>query len=284
MISVIVTTYNRPGHLRLSLDAVSRQFLQPDEIIIADDGSGEETRKTIEEFAASSGLTIIHVSQEHKGFRAAQSRNNALRIANGDFIAFLDQDGLAYQNWLDRHFELRKPGMFNVGGLIMLDEKSSFGISNESVLLGEFEKIHSSTEEKRIHRLQKKSGFYAFLRRMGLGVKNKPKLDSGNFAIHKSDIEKVNGFDENYVGWGQEDDDLGRRLYLAGIMPNPVMDTARVSHIWHERDASAPQKWAEGRNVEYFSRKDIDPYCKNGTKKPEGVAEEPVIITRYNFA
>ena len=278
-----MTTYNRPKHLRLALEAISRQFTQPDEIIIADDGSGDETRNTIEQFAAECNLNIIHVWQEHKGFRAAKSRNNALHIANGDFIAFIDQDGLAHQNWLEKHFEMHKPGELNVGALIMLDGQTSSQITNEKILLGDFEKIHSENEEQRIRRLQRKSGFYSFLRTMKLGIRNKPRLDSGNFAINKTDIEKVNGFDENFVGWGQEDDDLGKRLYLAGIMPNPVIDAARVSHLWHERDASAPQKWADGKNVEYFARKRVDAYCKNGVLKPNGVPREPVIIIRYNF-
>lgn len=283
MISVIITTYNRPKHLRLALEAISRQFTQPDEIIVADDGSGEETGKTIEDFALESGMTLAHVWQEHQGFRAAKSRNNALNISRGDFIAFIDQDGLAHQTWLEKHVELHKPGKVNIGGLIMFDEQSSSQMTNEKILLGEFENMHPDDEENRINRLQRKSNFYAFMRRMRLGIKNKPRLDSGNFAISKSDIEKVNGFDENYTGWGQEDDDLGRRLYLAGIMPNPVINSARVSHLWHKRDATSSGKWSEGKNIEYFRRKKIDAYCKNGIVKPEGVFREPVIVRRYNY-
>mgnify|MGYP005846039015 CR=1 FL=1 len=283
MITVIITTYNRPAHLRLALEAISRQFTQPDEVIIADDGSGEETDKIIQAFALESGMTIAHVWQEHKGFRAAKSRNNALHIANGDFIAFIDQDGLAHQTWLEKHLELHKPGKVNIGGLIMLDEQSSSQMTNEKILLGEFEKMHPDEEENRINRLQRKSNFYSFMRRMRIGIKNKPRLDSGNFAISKIDIEKVNGFDENYTGWGQEDDDIGRRLYLAGIMPNPVINSARVTHLWHKRDASAPQKWAQGGNVEYFTRKYIESYCRNGINKPGNITREPVVVKRYNF-
>ena len=283
MISVIITTYDRPNHLRAALLALSRQSMKPDELIVADDGSDDNTRKVIENFTIMFGMPVAHVWQEHKEFRAARSRNNALRTARGGFIAFLDQDGLAHSNWLAYHIALSMPGSFNIGGLLMLDEKETSSISEKEILTGEFESAHSSQEEKRLAKLQRKSSLYTFLRKLRIGIKNKPKLDSGNFAAYKTDLEKANGFDENYVGWGQEDDDLGRRLFMAGVKPTPVITSAKVTHIRHPRDESAPRKWNEGGNIPYYERRNVKAYCVNGLNKPDGADNDDVIVTRYNF-
>jgi len=283
MISVIITTYDRPNHLRAALLALSRQSMKPDELIVADDGSDDNTRKVIKNFTMMFKLPVAHVWQEHKEFRAARSRNNALRITRGGFIVFLDQDGLAHSNWLAYHIALSMPGSFNIGGLLMLDKKETLSISEKEILSGEFESAHSSWKEKRLAKLQRKSSFYAFLRKLRIDIKNKPKLDSGNFAAYKTDLEKVNGFDENYVGWGQEDDNLGRRLFLAGMKPRPVITSAKVTHIWHSPDESAAQKWNEGGNIPYYERKRIKAYCRNGLNKPDGADNDDVVVTRYNF-
>ncbi len=283
MISAIITTYNRPDHLRAALLALSRQSVKPDELIVADDGSDDSTKKVIEDFATVAKIPVAHVWQEHKGFRAAKSRNNALRVAEGRFIAFVDQDGLAHSNWLAQHIALGKPGHFNIGGLLMLNENETSALSEKAIASGKFESFHSPEEEKRLARLHRKASMYGFLRKLGIGIKNKPRLDSGNFSAYRADLEKVNGFDENYIGWGQEDDDLGRRLFTVGIRPRPVITSAKVTHIWHPRDESAPAKWDRGRNIPYYQRKSVRIYCENGLHKPDGADNEDLVVTRYNL-
>ena len=83
-ISLIISTYNRPEALRLSLMSVKVQTRIPDEVIIADDGSKESTRKLIKDFATKFPCPLLHAWQEDKGFRLAESRNNALRMAHGE--------------------------------------------------------------------------------------------------------------------------------------------------------------------------------------------------------
>jgi glycosyltransferase involved in cell wall biosynthesis len=283
MISAIITTYNRPNHLHAALLALSRQSIRPNEIIVADDGSDDSTQKVIEHFAASVKMPVAHVWQEHKNFRAAKSRNNALRVAAGRFIAFVDQDGLAHSNWLAQHSAFSKPGVFNIGGLLMLSEEASSALSEKTIVSGEFENFHLPEEQKRLAALQRKASMYSFLRKLGMGIKNKPRLDSGNFSACRADLEKVNGFDENYIGWGQEDDDLGRRLFTAGIRPRPVITSAKVTHIWHPRDRSAPAKWDRGSNIPYYQRRGVRAYCENGLHKPDGTDNDDVVVTRHNF-
>ena len=62
--SLIISTYNRSDALELCVKSVLRQSLLPDEIIIADDGSKEDTGELIHQLAASSEVPIIHVWHE----------------------------------------------------------------------------------------------------------------------------------------------------------------------------------------------------------------------------
>ena len=77
--SVIVTTYNRPDALIKVLIGLAHQTRLADEVLIADDGSTEETRTRIEQLTMSLPYTPIHVWHADKGFRAAKIRNRAIR-------------------------------------------------------------------------------------------------------------------------------------------------------------------------------------------------------------
>ena len=85
---------------------------------------------------------------------------------------------------------------------------------------------------------------------------------SGNFAVVRADLFMVNGFDEAYVGWGQEDDDLGRRFYAAGVRPMPVANRARISHSPHP--SRRARQWSEGANIQRYGRRDVPIRCAQG--------------------
>src|ERR1043165_272321 len=80
---LIVTTYNWPEALHLTLASVARQTQRPDEVIVADDGSGPATRAVIDRWRAA-GLRLEHVWQEDQGFRLARSRNRAIAAAQAE--------------------------------------------------------------------------------------------------------------------------------------------------------------------------------------------------------
>ena len=96
-ISLIITTYNWPGALRLSLMSAARQSRIPDEVIVADDGSGNETRELIAEMTSTFPCPLKHAWQADQGFRAAESRNNALRVCSGDYVILIDGDSVKFQ-------------------------------------------------------------------------------------------------------------------------------------------------------------------------------------------
>lgn len=73
-VSLIVTTYNWEKALNLYLNSVLRQSVLPDEILVADDGSKEPTRLTVEAFARISPVPVRHIWHEDDGFRLRHSQ------------------------------------------------------------------------------------------------------------------------------------------------------------------------------------------------------------------
>jgi hypothetical protein len=92
----------------------------------------------------------------------------------------------------------------------------------------------------------------------------KPRLVGGDFSLWRSDYEAVNGFDERFVGWGQEDDDFGLRLRTAGVRLDSILDLTHSLHVWHPTDPTATPRWRDGANVGYFQRQGRLTACRVG--------------------
>jgi len=261
-ISVIVTTYEEPDNLSFVLRALARQDRMPDEVLISDDGSSDATRDALRQIAGELPFgRLVHVWQPHQEFRASRSRNNAIHLCRGDAVLFLDQDTMPHRNWMSTHVRNLKPRTVCLGSVLDLTEAQVELLSVDQVTSGSFETIHDSECMVTLRQRQRSYVAYALLRRVGIRIKNRPTLRSCNIATWRADLARVNGFDEAYVGWGQEDNDLGRRLYMAGVRPVGLIDQALVSHIAHPRRYS---DWKQGTNVERY-RKEITHFaCETG--------------------
>jgi glycosyltransferase involved in cell wall biosynthesis len=261
-VTVVVTTFCSPGTLRLVLLALARQSHAPIEVLVADDGSGDETREALTRVAAGVPYPLTHVWQPHDGFRLARSRNNAIHRARGEAVAFLDQDTLPHRDWLAIYAGRIRAGRVCLGHVLDLPAETAGRLNDESVQAGEYETWHTQEAQKALLRIHRKACLYAALRAVGFRVKNRPRVRGSNFCATTADLRRVNGFDEAYVGWGQEDDDLGRRLYAAGVRPLPLVSRARVSHIPHEERRRG--SWREGPNVARYERADAPIRCARG--------------------
>ncbi len=265
-VSVIVTTYRDPDSLRMVLRALERQQRLPDEVLVADDGSPyRETATMLQEIASTLPYSLLHVWQPDEGFRAARSRNNAIFQARGRFLAFLDQDTLPHPCWLASHHNAVSSLQVGLGHVLELsdvdDQRLTDGAGDPYVSAS----WHSCAEWRLLRALHRKFLFYAWLRRWGLAPAHKPKLRSCNFSVHRSALETVNGFDERYQGWGQEDDDLGRRLYRAGMRPVVLLLQAPVSHRPHPSRRAAA--WRDGPNLRLYRRPLRSARCEAGLNR-----------------
>ncbi|MGQ9662168.1 MAG: glycosyltransferase [Kiritimatiellia bacterium] len=260
-VAVVVTTYEAPELLRFSLLALARQTIVVGTVLVADDGSSDRTVEMLADLAPNLPFSLVHIWQPHDGFRAARSRNNAIYHARESVLCFLDQDILAHSTWLENHLAHLRSNTVCLGIALNMPQEKAATLEQLQIETGEFERWHTPNELKTLAARQRKYSFYTVLRRLGLGIKSKPSLRSGNFAAWRADLLRVNGFDEDYIGWGQEDDDLGRRLYMAGVRPVPILDRALATHIPHP---PRHPTWKNGANVQLFHRQPQGFRCAKG--------------------
>jgi glycosyltransferase involved in cell wall biosynthesis len=254
-ISLIVTTYNRPDALLLVLKSVENQVMKPLELIIADDGSDHRTKKIIDLFKAKSYLNIIHSFQNDHGFRAARSRNKAIAKAKGDYIILVDGDMILQSKFVQDHFRNAKPGFFIQGSRVLVSElHTKKTINDRKVSLNFFSQgiknrknaIHSNILAK----------FFSVKGNYLRGIK------TCNFSFYRKDCILVNGFNNDFEGWGREDSDFALRLMNTGIKRNTLRFNAIQYHLWHEEASRSSISFNSNLLQKVINENTI--YCDNG--------------------
>ncbi|NTV14349.1 MAG: glycosyltransferase [Desulfobulbaceae bacterium] len=234
LISVIISTYNWPRALAVVLDSLARQSDLGFEVVVADDGSTPETGELVAIRAKDFPVPLRHVWQEDQGFRAAAARNRAVAESRGDYLLFLDGDCPVLANFVATHRRLARPEWFVAGNRILLGETLA-----ATVLAGgrpvyrytwlEFLLARRCGEVNRLLPLLRlPDGCFRRLR---------PRRWQGamtcNLAVWRTDFYRVNGFDENFVGWGHEDAEFVGRLINSGVFRKEGRFAAPVLHLWH---------------------------------------------------
>ena len=261
--SILVTTFRRPRHLALVLESIALQRRVPRdfEVIVADDGSGDETPNVVAAFAAQADVAVRFTTQPHEGFRLALVRNNAARLARGRYLMFLDGDCILPREHLAAHRERRRRGLALLGHCARLPEATSRLLVPENLSLTNLGRLIPASEARSLARRHRRSRWHSLIRHP-----SKPRLTGGDFGVWRDDFERVNGFDERFIGWGQEDDDLGLRLRAAGVALESVLDRTCSLHVWHATDPTATPRWRDGANVAYFSRRGRLTACRAGLR------------------
>ena len=243
-VSLFVSTYEMPKHLGLVLAALERQSFRSFEILICDDGSGDETRKLIQDFQSRSQLVVRHFWQEHDGFRKCRILNQAARGASGSVFVFLDGDCVPHRDYVRDHVDQQQEGFYLAGRRVevgpilsatLTPEKISKGFLDypswaliRSSLAGETEFLHRSFRVRA-----------PWLRKL-LNMNRVVDLKGCNYSVPRSAIESINGFDEAFEGYGREDTDVEIRLQNLGLKIKSMKGLAVQFHIWHPRREFTP--------------------------------------------
>jgi glycosyltransferase involved in cell wall biosynthesis len=226
-ISLIITTFNWKEALELSVRSVFKQTSLPSEIIIADDGSDRHTRQVIETLQKNSPLPIVHSWQSNKGFRLSRSRNKALSIAKGDYIILIDGDIVIEKNFIADHIEAARDGYFIQGSRVLLNADST------KQALDKKELTLCLTDpgvenRKNCIRSNLLSKLFSFSSKRLTGIK------TCNFAFWRKHAETVNGFNEDFVGWGREDSEFSARMLNYGLKRRNLKFKAVTYHLYHK--------------------------------------------------
>lgn len=225
-VSLVITTYNWKEALGLVLESALRQSRPPTEIIVADDGSSDGTADLVASFADRSSVPVIHSWQEDKGFRAAMSRNRAIARAAGDYIVLIDGDIVLEKHFIADHLASAAPGFFVQGSRVIVGERATRAALADGTL--NFS-LFSPGIENRKNCLRSRFFSRIFSRQTASlsGIK------TCNFAFWKKDALAVNGFNEDFVGWGREDSEFAARLLNSGVRRRNLKFLATCYHLHH---------------------------------------------------
>jgi glycosyltransferase involved in cell wall biosynthesis len=268
-LSVIITTYNQPKYLELVLWGFVHQTNPSFEIVIADDGSGEETKNVIEWFKQNTRLIIRHVWHEDNGFRKCTILNKAIIAAATDYLLFTDGDCIPRADFIDVHLNRAREGYFLSGGYFKLNDSASEKITPES--------IKNQSPFQRNWLTQNGQPFtYKFLKLINIQwlsrllnaiTTTKPTWNGHNVSGWKKDIIAVNGYNETMV-YGGLDRELGERLENYGIKGLQIRYSAIVVHLNHPR----PYKKKELMDKNRAIRKEV---------RDKKIVYTPVGINQY---
>jgi glycosyltransferase involved in cell wall biosynthesis len=233
-LSVIVATYNNPRALSLVLAGLSRQTQRDFELLIADDGSGLDTKALVEEYARTAPMPVRHVWHPDEGFRKCTILNKAILAATGTYLVFFDGDCVPPPHNLAAHVHAAARHRYVAGGAVYLSDRLSRQLTVAAVLRGDLDRIgfwwHEVDKPRRL--LMSRLPFARFL--LDRNVRRPPGWRGGNSSTFAEHVHQVGGFDERFT-YAWEDADFGHRLEAADVIGYSIRYTAPVLHLAHPR-------------------------------------------------
>lgn len=237
--SLVVTTYNWPQALALVLDSIRAQRVLPGEVVVADDGSRDDTRALLLR-TANEGFPVPlrHCWQEDAGFRVARSRNRAIAAASGDYVILLDGDMVLDPRFIADHCDAARERMYVQGSRVLI----SPDFATQLLERGATEVTWRSPGIERRRnalRLPALSRWYQ-ARSQTL---TPTRIKTCNQGWWRSDLLALNGFDERYEGWGREDEDLAVRAGHTGLWCRQMRFAGLGFHLHHRErhhDGASP--------------------------------------------
>ena len=235
-VSVIVSTYNSIEWLSKVLEGYKNQTHPYYEVIIADDGSKEDTKKLIESYQENYPVPLHHIWHEDKGYRRQRILNIAITQCNFDYILFTDGDCIPRKDFVEVHARYAEKGYFLSGGYCKLNMDLSKKIDLDAIASAkcfDTKWLRSQAElgkkqALKIASSQMLSKFFDFITPTGATFNN------CNSSAWKSDLIAINGYDER-MQYGGPDRELGERLINFGIKTKQIRHQAICLHLDHPR-------------------------------------------------
>lgn len=254
-VSVILSTYNQPDWLEKVVTGYAHQSFRDFEIVIADDGSTDETRARIDLLRARTGLGIRHVWQEDDGFQKSRILNLAIDASTTDYLVISDGDCIPRGDFLSTHVALRRPGRFLSGGYVKLPMTTSKAIGAAEIESGAafdpaWLRAHGMPPRRGWLKLHAR-GLMASL--LNAVTTTRPTWNGHNASGWKRDIVGVNGFDER-MRYGGQDRELGERLENAGVRGRQIRHSAVCVHLDHPRGYVDQDAWRRNHEIRRDTR------------------------------
>ena len=258
-VALVIATYKSPRSLRLVLESVLHQSVLPNEISIADDGSGKSTQMVIDEFRKRFSVPVRHFWHPDDGFRKTIIMNKAIAGTHCDYIIQIDGDIVLHPHFVRDHLDVAEYGCYIRGSRVLLSENKS----KDWIAQAKSETIFPFSQgiKNRINAIRVPALSPLFIKKSF----RSDNVIGCNLAFWKSDFVKVNGYNNDLKGWGHEDIELAARFVYAGVMQKKVKMMAVCYHLYH------PHNERDRETVNYRIYEDTlrkgRTYCSNGYHK-----------------
>ena len=229
-ISVVICSYNRRAMMELTLTGYDRQSYRNFEVIVCDDGSSDGTKELVDRMKAEVSYPLFLFTWEHRGFRKAGVVNAGFVMARNPFVVCTDEDCVPHRDFLLGHARRARRGAFSLAKAIKVEEQQMQAATTEGIRAGEMDRLLTAWQRLRL--------FYWHFKYHQLILRRtpyRPKMNGANFGVWRDSLWAVNGYDNTFVGWGYEDNDLRRRLSESGLKIQVAVREAVTFHLWEKK-------------------------------------------------
>nr|WP_317630834.1 glycosyltransferase family 2 protein [uncultured Flavobacterium sp.] len=225
--ALLISTYNWPQALEVIFKSILNQTKMPDQILIADDGSREDTKQVIEKFKNQIKVPVLHFWQEDIGFRKSKILNKAIAGSSADYIIQIDGDCIMHPQFIKDHISHAQKNVYLYGSRVNIKEQAVATIFNKQITNFNLFSSEIKNKTRTLH-----IPFLSNLYKSHAGISK--KFRGCNVSYWKSDFIDINGYNEDFEGWGREDSDLAIRLGNKGVLAKRLRYAGIVFHIWHK--------------------------------------------------
>jgi hypothetical protein len=255
---LLISTYNWPEALELVLESVLLQTHLVNEILIADDGSRKETAQLIQKFQKRSFIPIRYFWHEDNGFRKSKILNVAIAETTVDYIIQIDGDCTLHSRFVEDHLNHAVRGTYLYGSRVNILPEFVEAIFHKKCCKFNLFSKEIKNKSRALH-----VPFLSRLYKAHDGISN--KFRGCNVSFWRNDFIVVNGYNEDFEGWGREDSDLVIRLGNNHIKAKRLRYAGILYHIHHETNSKHSLEWNNQIQAKTIAEKVVA--CDNGINK-----------------
>ena len=260
-ISVVVCSYNRRAMLELALTGFDRQSCRDFELIVCDDGSSDGTAELVEQMKPRLSYPLRFFAWADQGYRRAGVLNVGFVLARNPLVVCTDEDCVPHRDFLLGHARRARPRAFSLAKVVYVAEPQMAAATPDAIRAGHMDRLLTTWR-----RLDLALWDLKYRQWLAFRTPNRPKMNGANFAAWRADLWAVNGFDNRFVGYGYEDNDLRRRLLVSGLRIRLAVRQAVTFHLWEKKKAYEAGD-AGIRNKAYAERPDASTICEDGIRQ-----------------
>jgi len=254
-VALVMSTYNWPEALELIFLSIKNLSEMPDEVLIADDGSGDATQELIKKSAANFPVPLKHIWHEDTGWNKTRILNKAIKESTSEYIVQIDGDIILHPHFIKDHRNSAEKNMFLRGGRAMLSDIKTREVAiSKQVRIG----LSSLGLSAKINAIRMPIFASIFSKK----EKSSKNVLGCNFSFWKDDFMKVNGYDNEFFGWGHEDEELASRFVNNGLHKKNLKYSGIAYHLYHKKQSKnlAEKHWEIIKNT----NNENVLYCKSG--------------------